>query len=319
MESCLITERRTVSSVICPSCGADRLSQVGPIACSNIFSGRVLDRILPGGFLWKCLDCDLGFRYPRPQKFEIDALYRLGNNESWPEVASGRTDWRLASKIISSLSGIKRVLDVGCFDGRFLEYLGPVYERLGVEIHKEAAERARKRGVNILGEDYSDLSTSQIHADAVIAIDVIEHSYDPLEFLAGLAAVAREDGIIIITTGNTDAPTWRLMGSRYWYCHIAEHMSFINPAWARNVAQQLGLEVIAIERFSHMEGDKFSHKLHETFANLVYRVSPRLFSVLRRLGGGGIDVKRYPELLNVPPYWLSARDHMLIAFKKIKL
>lgn len=304
------------NSVVCPSCASHSVRQVGPIPPSNTFAGRVLDYVLPGGFLWECLDCCLGFRYPRLPKTEVDGLYRLGNNESWPEPVGGRTDWMLISKMISSISGIKRVLDVGCFDGRFLEYLGQGYERFGLEIHKEAAERARQRGVNIIADDYSELSSNQLQVDAVLAIDVIEHSYDPQEFLACLASVVREDGIIIITTGNTDAPTWRLMGSGYWYCHIAEHMSFINPAWAQNVAQHIGLEVIAVKRFSHMEDDKFSHRLYEIFANLVYRVSLRLFSGLRRLGGGGIDVKAYPELLHVPPYWLSARDHVLVAFKK---
>ncbi len=317
MTADLYTDRRGLSnSVVCPSCASHRVCQVGPIPPSNLFAGRVLDNLLPGGFLWKCSNCFLGFRYPRLPKSEVDELYRLGNNESWPEPEGGRTDWMLVSKMISSLSGIKRVLDVGCFDGRLLEYLGQGYEWLGIEIHKEAAERAHQRGVKIIAEDYSKLSSNQIQVDAVLAIDVIEHSYDPREFLACLASAVRVDGIIIISTGNTDAPTWRLMGSRYWYCHIAEHMSFINPAWARNVAQHLGLEIVAIERFSHMEDDKFSHKLHETFANLVYRVSLRLFSWLRRLGGGGIDVKANPELLHVPPYWLSARDHVLVAFKK---
>ncbi|MDH3310110.1 MAG: class I SAM-dependent methyltransferase [Gammaproteobacteria bacterium] len=312
----MIADYSPVSSVTCPSCESGEVRQVGPISPSNIFAGRVLGQVLPGGFLWRCSDCCLEFRYPRLPRSEIDKLYQLGNNESWATPVEGRTDWILVSKMISSLSGISRILDAGCFDGRLLEYLGQGYERWGVEIHKEAAEKARQRGVHVVSADYSKLPLCQIEVDAAIAVDVIEHSYDPLEFLACLASVVREDGIIIITTGNTDAPTWRLMGSSYWYCHIAEHLSFINPKWARNAAQRLGLEVVAIERFSHMDDSTFSHRLYETFANLVYRASPRLFSGLRRLGGGSIDLKRYPELLHVPPYWLSARDHMLVEFKK---
>lgn len=300
----------------CPSCKARQVHQVGPISPSNIFAGRVLDQLLPGYFLWKCSACSLEFRYPRLPKSEIDALYRQGNNDSWPAPTGGRSDWMLISEMISSLSGIKRVLDVGCFDGRFLEYLGQSYEWLGVEIHEKAAERARQRGVNIIAKDYSALSPRQVQVDAALAVDVIEHSYNPKEFLISLASAVREGGVIIITTGNTNAPTWRLMGSRYWYCHIAEHMSFINPEWVQNVAQPLGLEVIAVKRFSHIKKAKFSHKLYETLANLIYRISLPLFSTLRRLGGGGIDVRQHPELLHVPPYWLTARDHIMVVFKK---
>jgi len=52
-------------------------------------------------------------------------------------------------------------------------------------------------------------------ADAVSAIEVIEHAYDPLKLLACLASAVRVGGIIIVATGNTRAPTWRMMGSRY--------------------------------------------------------------------------------------------------------
>jgi len=304
--------------VLCPSCGADRVHQVGPIPPSNIFAGRVLDRVLQGGFLWKCQDCHLGFRHPRLLRSEVDELYRLGNSESWPTLAEGRADWMLISKMISSFPGIRRILDVGCFDGRLLEYLGKGYERLGVEMHKEAAERARERGASIVAGNYSELPSCRIEVDAVLAVDVIEHSYDPLEFLACLISAVRAGGIIVITTGNTDALTWRLMGSRYWYCHIAEHLSFMNPQWVQKAAHRLGLEVLAIVQFSHMDGSKFSQRLREVTANLIYRTSLPLFSWLRRSGVGGIDVRRHPDLLHAPPYWMSARDHMLVVFRKLE-
>jgi SAM-dependent methyltransferase len=305
------------NKVACPSCCADNVRRLGPIPGSNTFAGRHLDRVLPGGALWRCPACHLLFRYPRLAKHELDALYRLGHDESWPDPVANRTDWVLASKLIAAYPGVKRVLDVGCFDGKLLDYLDSRYEKLGVEIHQVAAERAGERGIRIIAHDFAELASHPAVADAVLAVDVIEHTYNPLAFLAQLAQAASPGGLVIITTGNTDSPSWRLMGSRYWYCHIAEHISFINPAWAHWAAHRLGLEVVAIQSFSHVDSHrKWGRRLRELFVNLAYRASPWMFGWLRWFGAGGIDVKRFPELMQVPPYWLTAQDHLLIAFKK---
>lgn len=293
------------------------MRRLGAIPASNTFAGRHLDRVLPGGALWRCPACHLVFRYPRLAKQELDALYRLGHDESWPDPVESRADWVLAAKLIDDFPEVKRVLDVGCFDGKLLDYLDSRYEKLGVEIHPKAAERAGKRGIRIIAHDFAELASHPAVADAVLAVDVIEHTDDPLAFLAQLVRAASPGGLVIVATGNTDSPSWRFMGSRYWYCHIAEHISFINPAWAHRAAHRLGLEVVAIQPFSHVDGrGKLGRRLRELTVNLAYRASPRIFGWLRRLGAGGIDVARFPELLEVPPYWLTAQDHILIAFKK---
>lgn len=303
--------------VRCVSCSSRRVRLIGRIPPSNNFAGRILDRMLPGGFLWICEDCHLGFRYPRPEKSTIDALYRDGSHNSWPDVADTRVDWQLIATSLTSNSAITSVLDVGCFDGRLLEFLGPRYRWMGIEINEEAVRRAEERGVRVLGNDFETIGTINISADAVIAVDVIEHSEDPRRFLEQLARSVRPGGIVIVTSGNTDARTWRLMGSRYWYCHIAEHVSFINPRWAEGVSRSCGLTVIQTERFSHATGRRaFGRLARELALNLAYRVLPQLLALARKRGFGGIDVQRHPELANSPPYWMTAKDHFMVVFRK---
>lgn len=216
------------SSVTCPSCAA-QAEHIGAIPNSNTFAGRLLGEVLEGGQLWKCCDCNLVFRHPRMTKDQIDQLYCAGCEDGWQTPVASRTDWNLIREWLAVRKGLKRILDVGCFDGRLLEFLGRDYEWMGIEIHAEAARRARARGVNVVSNDFGNLPTLDLNVDVAMAVDVIEHSLDPRAFLASLAACVRPGGYIIVTTGNTEAPTWRLMGSRYWYCHIAEHMSFISP------------------------------------------------------------------------------------------
>jgi len=250
-------------------------------------------------------------------KLELDRLYRQGNVEGWSTPETERTDWLMVKDWLSTQEDVKRILDVGCFDGRFLGFLGDRYDRMGVEIHAEAAERARARGVDIVGDDFDHLSALNVGADVVLALDVIEHADDPKNLLASLVSCVRTGGFVALTTGNSDALSWRLMGSRYWYCHIAEHLSFINPVWAKRVAPQLGLEIEYLQLFSHAKGRaSIKQKGYETFANLLLRFAPKLFALLRRFGAGDIDLDRYPGLAFAPPYWMSAKDHMFVVFRK---
>ncbi len=305
------------NNLACPSCGAKNPYPLGRIPASNLFAGRQLDHVLFGGILWRCSVCCLAFRFPRPSKKELDNLYRQGSLDNWSENDGIRFDWQMTVKILEKFPNVKKVLDVGCFDGRLLGSLDPRYEKLGLEIHADAARRAESRNIRIIAQDFDELDKSPSIADAILAMDVIEHSEDPLKFLAQLTQAASPGGLIIVATGNTSSLSWRLMGSKYWYCHIAEHISFINPAWAHWSARQLDLELIVVKSFSHGDASGGLYKKwREIILNLSYKISPRIFSKIRRLGGGGIDVVHFPELVDVPPYWLSAKDHILVVFKK---
>jgi SAM-dependent methyltransferase len=228
-----------------------------------------------------------------------------------------REDWKLVRDWLHTQQGLSRVLDVGCYDGRLLESLGPDYALLGVELHPGARVRAEARGVQILVDNFTDLSQIKAVADVTIACDVIEHSADPRTFLEGLATTVRPGGYVLVTTGNTDAWTWRLMGSRYWYCFIAEHISFINPAWVRKNKDSLGLELQQVVHFSHTHsGASLSSKVYELLANFLLRFVPKLFAFIRRRGFGGIDVKNHPNLELSSPSWMTATDHMFLVFRK---
>lgn len=129
--------------------------------------------------------------------------------------------------------------------------------------------------------------------------------------------MTRPGGVIIISTGNTDAISWRFMGSRYWYCAIGEHISFINKQWCYTVAKALNLRVWHIEKFSHLgENRTFSRIIRDLTANTFYKFFPEAFGWLRSIGLGGGDTSKYPELRQCPPSWISSKDHLIVIFRK---
>ena len=307
-----------MDTVLCPSCGQNGIKRIGQISAVGEFAGRVLDDPLPGGCLYQCRSCFLQFRHPKLDKTALDKLYKQGNEENWQNTVEGRVDWNIASRTIQTHLKQGSVLDVGCFSGGFLSTLPEPFQCFGIEIHKFAAREAEKAGVRIIGDDFAALASNVAVFDVVVAMDVIEHVEDPLVFLKMIVAATRPGGLIIISTGNTQAPSWRLMGSLYWYCTVAEHIVFICPQWCEHVARVCGVRVEQIEHFSHLGKDQRTivRRLKELVRNLFFRMMPKCFAWLRSAGFGKTDVSSHPSLKYYPPGWMSAKDHFVAVLRK---
>ena len=106
----------------------------------------------------------------------------------------------------------RRVLDVGCGSGQFLELLGQhtrVVECAGYEFSPEAAESARVRGHTVYEGRFPE-AVLQVHKraffDAVCVFQVIEHIVDPVSFIRSISELLRPRGMLIISVPNADGP-----------------------------------------------------------------------------------------------------------------
>lgn len=302
-------------STKCICCGSDVCS-LGEIPPVMFFAGRRLVRPMHGGELLQCLSCGVAFRYPQLNKELLDELYRNGRSDNWSSESLRRIDWNNAKDWVErNVPKDANLLDVGCFDGGFLASLSQKYSLHGLEIHKEASLRARNRGINMLGADFKDIEKSEMQFDVITSFDVIEHTQNPLEFIKRLASATKSGGQIILSTGNVDASSWKLMGAKYWYCTIGEHLVFISPAWCKWVAKELDLEVISVATFSHIDAT-FVKKIVDVVKNLTFVASPSVFSMLRKCGMGGKEFRQNIEFLRSPPSWMTAEDHFMCVLKK---
>ncbi|KAL2633681.1 hypothetical protein R1flu_005160 [Riccia fluitans] len=123
------------------------------------------------------------------------------------------------------LDGLK-VVDVGCGGGLVCEPLARMGAQvLGVDAVEKNIKVASAHAIQ-------DPSTSSIQYrcttaeqlvlekqefDAVLALEVIEHVADPMEFCKSLAALAKKDGMVIISTLNRSISSYGLaiVGAEY--------------------------------------------------------------------------------------------------------
>lgn len=276
----------------------------------------MLETPLPGGDLYRCEDCHVCFRWPLPDPALLDAMYQQVEAAHWQYETVQRHDWNVAKAYIESHFTEGAVLDVGCFDGAFLKSLDPRFHRVGIEINDAAAAVAEKQNVTIVGRDAAELAQLEEQFEVVAAFDVVEHVPSPQQMFEQMVQRTTSGGAVILATGNADAPTWRWMGSRYWYCALSEHLAFIGEQWCVHQAERLGLRLVKLERFSHDFDRTLPRFLVETAKNALYRISPKAAGWLRERGVGEIDVANDEALKEVPPIWATAKDHLIAIFEK---
>lgn len=99
----------------------------------------------------------------------------------------------------------KKILDIGCGDGtmgKVLKEKGAIF--FGTDISKKAVEKAAHvlDKAFVLDVEGGDLSVIDGDFDVVIASEVIEHLFDPKNFLLNLKSRMKKDSALILTTPN---------------------------------------------------------------------------------------------------------------------
>lgn len=135
------------------------------------------------------------------------------------------------------------VCDVGCSTGEFLERIGWVGPRYGMEVSEHAIHEAESRGVRF---DASIL-TETLFFDFVVFRGTIQHLISPFEYISATANALRHGGhVAFLMTPNAD--------SLYYRFHrtlpaLEDDRNFFIPSETvlTNVLRNAGLEVVAVE------------------------------------------------------------------------
>lgn len=291
---------------LCPCCGADDVNLLGRLPNSEWFAGRHLSHPLSGGCLYRCSGCRLKFRYPIETADTYDALYDNAETGTWPTVVS-RTDWELI------LAQIKRlvpnggnILDFGCYTGGLLSQLDRRYKRFGVEVNRDAARIAERDGGARVWPTIHEIPLEQ-RFDVIVMSDVVEHVPNPVALFEALSTRMANGGVILVTTGDADAPLWNLFGANWWYCFYPEHIAFISLVWARKTLCTQGWSILRHLRFRHGRLGTFRRLANFALA-CVYGMAPRTY--FRAMTG----LKAYTgraSVTSVPGNGVSA-DHLLL-------
>jgi 2-polyprenyl-3-methyl-5-hydroxy-6-metoxy-1,4-benzoquinol methylase len=155
----------------------------------------------------------------------VDYRFELEHPKSTVRVYEWRGIERVVSDLLGDLTKV-RWLDYGCGNGGLVRHLrASGYDATGFEEGAIAASAA-SLGIPIASRD--DLPGLAETFDVVTAIEVIEHTLDPLEELRSMRRLLRPGGLLFLTTGNAAAFADRL--TRWSYIVPEIHISLFEPS-----------------------------------------------------------------------------------------
>lgn len=171
-----------------------------------------------------------------------------------------------------------RILDVGCGDGVFLEYLESAGYRdlFGVDFSATAVERTRELGYEAEQADLEqgDLPFETNQFEVATMLDVLEHLYHPVEALKEICRVSER---LVLCTPNFNSLAARiqvLRGETPEQNQLKKgHVYWINRNELHDVLAKSGFDV--------MEEDYYIYKQDSEFGRLTRAVGtmwPELFA-----------------------------------------
>jgi SAM-dependent methyltransferase len=258
-------------------------------------------------FLVACDDCGLRYKDPPIDEEKLMKCYEAAHPSHWGERPDPHTRrFDVVRDLLQTHSRGRAILDVGCFNGAFLEWLSEDWEKSGVEPNSEAASIARLRGVDVVGTGLSDV-VGRRRYDALALLDVVEHVSDPQRFFTEAQHCLNPDGMWVLVTADVDSFPWRLEGHRHWYCSLPEHVAFYSQRTMRWIGSELGMVNLESRLLSHHQCN-LATQVIELAKNVSY-------AVIVYARGFGIPVLQSRVVGRRAPIWLSARDHRFYAMR----
>lgn len=194
-----------------------------------------------------------------------------------PERTIRRYEWRgvtqLVERLLGALDGV-RWLDFGCGNGGLVRY---ALEKSRADVYgfEEGSIAASARGLGIPILSAEALNERSGGFDVVTAIEVMEHTLDPLAELRRIRGLLRPGGLLFLTTGN--AAPFASGLERWSYVTPEIHISFFEPGTLRRALGETGFRPGAIPArhgFDEILKFKVLKNLHVRRRNLLTDLIP---------------------------------------------
>jgi 2-polyprenyl-3-methyl-5-hydroxy-6-metoxy-1,4-benzoquinol methylase len=198
----------------CPACGGSRSEALHAIG----------DRWMegPGVFHYlSCLDCGAAYLADPPGEADWPLYYphgyiRRGTAPRNLRARLRRRDLAPRVELVRRQPGGRRVLDVGCATGEFLDAMRRHgWTVAGVEPTPWAAHEATSRGLPVWPSTLADARLPRGAFDVATMWDVIEHLGDPGADLRAVSQALRPGGRLVLTTPVHDGWEARAFGTRW--------------------------------------------------------------------------------------------------------
>lgn len=199
-----------------------------------------------------------------------------------------------------------KLLDVGCALGFFVELAGSHgYDAYGFDPSSYAVAEAKK----IVGATRIKLGTIDAvkyapkSFDIITMFDVFEHLSDPIADIAKLETFLKDDGIMVIATGDTQSTMAKVLKRRWTFYNTPQHLFFFDKQTMASLLAKDNLKVV--EWFSIGKWLSLRYVLHLARTSGESKLAHRMYALMERLRAHRM------------PLYLPVGDNMVAVVKKI--
>lgn len=238
-----VAEEGMASREHCPLC--DRADTHPFLKAPDRFHLRREDYVL-----LRCHSCGCVWLDAPPKPEEMGRHYSEDYHRTIAAAGETGTErrWGRHRKVIQRHKTGGAILDIGCSTGGFLSTMrGGRWKLHGIEIASATAEKARaSTGADVFVGDVLQAPFQPGSFDVITCFDLLEHVYQPRQFLAQVWQWLKPGGIVFTRLPNIDSWEARLFRS-YWYgLELPRHLFHFSPQSLRNVMREKGFQELSI-------------------------------------------------------------------------
>ncbi len=143
------------------------------------------------------------------------------------------------------------LLDAGSNIGFFVAEARRQFDALGIEPSPVAVRRAADRvpGAVVLGSIYDEDLPFPHKFEAITLFDVIEHLEAPRRALDRCRQLLKPDGLLFLTTPDSGSPVARLLGRRWHYLDLDQHVSIFSRSTLSRMLVDAGFTIVSHRTF----------------------------------------------------------------------
>lgn len=208
-----------------------------------------------------CSRCETMYVSPRPTRDLLERYYTTSENYAYwnahifPASEGARREKIFRPRAERMVEICRRhavpgraLLEVGAGFGTFCEEISRLgyFERvIAVEPTPDLAATCRKKGLEVVERRIEEAQIGGGPVSAVASFEVIEHLFDPREFLEGCARLLPPGGLLVLTCPNGKGFDIEILGPLSGAVDT-EHLNYFHPASLSLLVSDTGFEVMEV-------------------------------------------------------------------------
>jgi SAM-dependent methyltransferase len=232
-----------VNAATCPICGSTHISPL--LTAPDRFHLRKEIYNLVG-----CSFCGGAWLADPPRPAEMGLHYTEDYHKAIVAAGEGSAAnrWKDQVKLISLYKKGGTILDLGCSSGGFLSTMkGKDWQLYGIEMEESTAERARATtGAEVFVGDVVEAPFLSASFDVITCFDVLEHVYNPRQFLTKVREWLKPGGIFYAMMPNIDSWEARVFGTHWYGLELPRHLFHFSPKSLRYLMTEIGFSEVCV-------------------------------------------------------------------------